>query len=103
MLIGDRMKQFRKERNFTIRETAACTRVPAASIRAFEANEVSPSIRTLERFCTGMDITLSEFFCEGAAPASRSEMADAFLKDFESLPPSQKEIVVLLIEVLAKQ
>lgn len=60
-----------------------------------------PSIPTLEAICTGLGITLSQFFAENAMVELSPELNELFV-GWARLTPEQKQVVQHLIQVFQK-
>lgn len=65
---GARLKAEREARKLSQRQLAAAAGVTAAMISMIEQNRTSPSIATMKKILAGLNIPLSAFFAEDAAP-----------------------------------
>jgi len=62
-VITNRFMQLCKERNITINELANISGVtPSTAYSMMDKSRREISIRTIKKFCDGLDITLGEFF-----------------------------------------
>jgi transcriptional regulator with XRE-family HTH domain len=61
MEIGSRLKFIRKLRCMSLRDVAAKARCSVAVLSEIELNHVSPTLRTMEKVCTSLDITVADF------------------------------------------
>lgn len=62
-VITSRFLQLCKERNITINELANISGVtPSTAYSMMDKNRRDISIRTIKKFCDGLEITLGEFF-----------------------------------------
>ena len=73
MVIADRLKTWRTEREHSIRALAGISGVSASMISKIEAGKVSPSVATLSKLVEAMNAGLHEFF-GGAGRADASEL-----------------------------
>lgn len=60
MNIGARLHQIRKARHLTLQHMSKATGVSASAFSKIERNELSPTIGTLQRIATGLDIDLMD-------------------------------------------
>jgi transcriptional regulator with XRE-family HTH domain len=60
--LGSRLRALRKERDLTQRELASRAGVSANAISLIERNEISPSVATLQRLATALNVKISYFF-----------------------------------------
>ncbi len=62
-LIVERFKELCSERNIKINELANISGVtPSTAYSMFDPNRREVSIRTIKKFCDGLEISLGEFF-----------------------------------------
>ncbi len=62
-VITDRFLELCKERNMTINELATVSGVtPSTAYSMMDKGRREISIRTIKKFCDGLEITLGEFF-----------------------------------------
>lgn len=62
-VITDRFLELCKERNMTINELATVSGVtPSTAYSMMDKERREISIRTIKKFCDGLEITLGEFF-----------------------------------------
>lgn len=60
MNIGARLHQIRKERHLTLQNVSKATGVSASAFSKIERNELSPTIGTLQRIASGLNLDLME-------------------------------------------
>jgi len=92
--IGKRIYDLRTSQKMSAKELAKKAGVSAAFISALEHHTTSASIATLEYLCSGLDISLSEFFQEDEAPLDVE-----LLHKFANMNTQQKTAILNLIEV----
>ncbi len=61
-LLGTKLRNLRKERNLSQRDLAGQAGVSANAISLIERNEISPSVVTLQRLATALNVKISYFF-----------------------------------------
>lgn len=62
--VGKRLRRIRQERKISIRELAENSGLTHAFISLVERNKTSPSVSSLKKLLTALDITLADFFSE---------------------------------------
>ena len=98
---GDHGKRLREVRRLTQDELAKRGGLAADTVRRLEHQEFSPSLRTLRKVCTGLDVSLSAMFSSfelGDMPEEMSRIPALLLGR------SQAELVLaehMLLELLA--
>lgn len=60
--LGSKLRNLRKERSLSQRELAGQAGVSANAISLIERNEISPSVVTLQRLATALNVRISYFF-----------------------------------------
>ena len=60
----DRVKELAAERNMTIYQLAETCNVPYQTLKSTEARHGQLKLETIDRICSGLDITLHDFFPE---------------------------------------
>lgn len=68
-LIARRLKGFREENGLSLDAAARATSVSKAMLGQIERMESTPTIATLWKIASGLDISFSSFFAVGSAPA----------------------------------
>jgi transcriptional regulator with XRE-family HTH domain len=62
--LGLKLRKLRKERDLSQRDLAGQSRVSANAISLIERNEISPSVATLQRLASALNVKMSYFFEE---------------------------------------
>lgn len=62
--LGDRIKHLRKQKGLTQDQVAEQANIDSKSLSRLERNVFNPSIETLERLATSLDVRLQDFFIE---------------------------------------
>jgi transcriptional regulator with XRE-family HTH domain len=68
VLIGKKLKQLRESKDFTQRDIKKKTNLRSAYISRVEKGHTTPSVATLEKYATAVDVHLYELFYEGDEP-----------------------------------
>lgn len=68
---GARLKAERETRKLSQRQLASAAGVTAAMISMIEQNRTSPSVATLKKILTGLNMPLSAFFAEEEGPPTK--------------------------------
>lgn len=77
----ERIKRMCRERNFSCYELAKRSGIPYSTLNTLLLKGTQPSLPTLNKLCTGLGITLQQFFAEE--------------EDFQVLTEAQKECLSL--------
>jgi transcriptional regulator with XRE-family HTH domain len=92
LLVGDRIRTLRKDRNLTQSELAASIGIQQSDLCRMENGEYKVSLETLFKILSIFQINIAEFFHE-ETPPSISEKDVDFLREFQKLDfDSQREV-----------
>lgn len=92
LLVGDRIRTLRKDRNLTQSELAASIGIQQSDLCRMENGEYKVSLETLFKILSIFQINIAEFFHEEAPPAISEKDVD-FLREFQKLDiESQREV-----------
>ncbi len=61
--IGNRVRVLRTKQNLTQAQLASDINKDQQNIQRLESGRYNPSIKFLNEVCSGLDITIQEFFC----------------------------------------
>lgn len=64
MLVGVKLRELRKQKKLSLRNLADLTGLNINTISLMENGKISPSVSTLQRLSTALDVTISVFFEE---------------------------------------
>jgi transcriptional regulator with XRE-family HTH domain len=64
MNVGERLRSLRKAKGLTTTEIAKKVNVSQSYISRFENNRAVPDVDMLEKICSALSISLSDFFAE---------------------------------------
>jgi transcriptional regulator with XRE-family HTH domain len=92
LLVGDRIRTLRKDRNLTQSELAASIGIQQSDLCRMENGEYKVSLETLFKILSIFQINIAEFFHENAPPNISEKDVD-FLREFQKLDyESQREV-----------
>lgn len=74
MDVGGTLKHFRKWTRMSIRDLAEKAGCSIAVISKIELNRISPTLRTLEKLCNAMGVTVADFLRPPAPPISETTL-----------------------------
>ncbi len=101
-LVGQRIRQLRKDRGLTQAELASRVSIQQSDLCRMETGEYKVSLETLFRILKIFEMNVGEFFHE--APAGEITPSEAeVLADFRGLPPAAQDEVRHFIKFLDRQ
>ena len=86
---GARLKAEREARKLSQRQLAAVANVTAAMISMIEQNRTSPSIATMKKILSGLNMPLSAFFAEDEPIETKWHFTK---EDFREISPRGSEV-----------
>ena len=89
------------ERRWTQAYLAQMTGIAQSSLGRIMAKESLPSLPTLEKICEALDVTLSQFFCEGD-PDDLTQPQSEVLAIWNDLSVQEQEVVLAMLRGLQK-
>jgi len=92
LLVGDRIRILRKDRNLTQAELAASIGIQQSDLCRMENGEYKVSLETLFKILSIFQINIAEFFHE-ETPPSISEKDVDFLREFQKLDTESQRAV----------
>lgn len=98
-----RITELRKDRNWSEYQLSKAADLPQSTISSWYSKEMQPSLSSLEKICAGFGITPSQFFSDGEGPVYLSKAQLAFLEEYDSLTPGQKETLHLILNGMREQ
>lgn len=90
--------RLRLKRGWTEYELAKRSELTQSTISGWYREKRIPTLATLEKVCTGLGITLSEFFAEGEDPVSLTPKQRAMLDHWSALDETQQRIIMELLQ-----
>jgi HTH-type transcriptional repressor of puuD len=95
MKIGKRIQQIRMKKNMSGNQLAKLASISQSTICQVEMDSKSPTIKTLEKICYALDVSLAEFFSarEESLPNRHGELYGAIM----TLTPAQQAALIRVI------
>ena len=90
--IADNMIELCEKRGISKYRLAQMTGIAQSSLGRIMAKESLPSLPTLEKICEALDVTLSQFFCEGD-PDDLTQPQSEVLAIWNDLSAQEQEVV----------
>ena len=99
--IADNMIELCEKRGISKYRLAQMTGIAQSSLGRIMAKESLPSLPTLEKICEALDVTLSQFFCEGD-PDDLTQPQSEVLAIWNNLSVQEQEVVIAMLRGLQK-
>lgn len=107
MDIAKRLNDLCNQRGLTGYRLAKLSGVPQAQLHQYMAGQKSPGIQVLEKICSGLDISISDFFSGDEFTSSESteknQRFDALHQLVDEVPEERREEVRRFIEFTIEQ
>ena len=100
MDILNRIADLRCRKGWSEYELAKRSDLPQSTISSWYKKEMLPSIPSLEKICTGLGITLCQFFCEEEQAVTLTPEQKKLLHQYSYLTDAQKEKLDLFLQGL---
>ena len=91
MTIGNKIKQYRKDKKLTQQQLADLTNRSKSTIEKYESNKVTPSFKVLEEIAKALDVNYNDFFDK---PRKTGHKWDRF-NDLIDIPKMKIELAEL--------
>lgn len=105
--VTERMNQLLHERNWTIYRLAKESDIAYSSLNNIFVRNTVPSVLTLEKICSGFQITMSQFFEPDTPIIANSDMLSTDERDiidtYRKLCKSDKQLFKAYLDGLAKR
>lgn len=101
MNFGERLKEVRKEKSYTLEKLADLCNTSETVIRNYEKSRRIPSIKMLVKLCNSLDVTPYYFLQDELTNNPCSEM-DRLINEIESLSPNKKSLLIDFLQILKK-
>ena len=98
----ERIKRLMEERGWTAYQLAKQSDIPQSTLSNLFKRSTIPSIPTLERICSGLGITLGQFFAEGTLVEMTEEQRELF-QDWALLDAEDKRLIQQLVKALERK
>lgn len=90
--------RLRLERGWSEYELAQNSGLSQSTISTWYRKNQTPTIKTLDKVCIGLGISLSQFFAEGTDAIVLTEEQKEMLDNWSALNTTQRKIVLELIK-----
>ena len=101
--LGERIKNYRKEKGFTQKELAEKTNLSRSHIASIEGNQYTPSLSTLKEIASALNIDASDLLSNTQKHPSLTQKdqieIDEYLANFENELLSQTGLMLSLIHI----
>ena len=98
----DEITRLRLKRGWSEYELAKYSGLSQSTISTWYRKGQTPTIQTLEKVCSGLGVTLSQFFAEGDDVVALTEEQRMILDHWAALNQNQKKAVMDLLENMQK-
>jgi transcriptional regulator with XRE-family HTH domain len=98
--VGLRIRTLRKERNLSQEKLALLTGISPTYLGQLERNTKNPTLKTIEKICFALDISLKEFFDDADKP---NNSQDSISKQISVLVSKESETTKNAIITIIKQ
>ena len=96
--VGQRIRAIRKQRGLSLEALALKCDMNAAFLGHIERDLRCPTLYTLERISTGLEIHLAELFLDNRATLSNAVAVQHFSDAISSLSPAQIERILDIVD-----
>ena len=97
MEVGQRIRQLREKKNYTLNKLANHAGVSQSYLRDVELENKNPTIAFLSLICQSLDISLKDFFNEDS-----DFLNDPLMQAIYKLTPEQKESLLNFLTTITK-
>lgn len=99
MEVGQRIRQLREQKNYTLNKLANHAGVSQSYLRDVELENKNPTIAFLSIICQSLDISLKDFFNE---ESDADFLNDPLMQAIYKLTPEQKEALLKFLTTMIK-
>lgn len=99
--IADTIEDLCKKRGISKYRLAQMTGIAQSSLGRIISKDNLPSITTLEKICSALDVTLSQFFL-GENAKNLTEQQNEVLEIWNNLSTNEQEIVIAMLRGLQR-
>lgn len=96
--ILEEISRLRKARNWSEYDLAKHSGIPQSTISTWYRKNQIPTVKSLEKICNGVGITMSQFFAEGDDLISLLPKQREMLDNWASLSEKQQELFLELFK-----
>lgn len=98
----ERIDRLRVEQNMTMYQLASKATLSKNTVKGIYRQDRFPNLQTLLRLCEAFGLSLAEFFSYESRGMEYSKQEVELMRLFKALGETEREIVVRLVEVLAR-
>lgn len=103
MDIRQRLKTLMDERGLNMYSLAKRSNVSWNTIKNFYARDSKPTLTTIELLCSGLGITLAQFFDEEGASVSLTAEQQYVLDRWSRISDEEKQIISGMLDVMVSK
>jgi len=90
--------ELREARNWSEYQLAERANIPQSTINSWYRKNMTPSISSLEKICTALDISLSQLFAKSSEQYELTDEQKSLIEKWSKLNEEQKEAILNLID-----
>ena len=90
--------ELREARNWSEYQLAERANIPQSTINSCYRKNMTPSISSLEKICTALDISLSQLFAKSSEQYELTDEQKSLIEKWSKLNEEQKEAILNLID-----
>lgn len=94
--INQRIATLCKEKGYSWYRLSALSGIPVSTIVSIINRNNAPTIPTLQKLCTALDLTLAQFFSEGFETTTQTQ--NKYLYEFNRLDNHEQDLVLAYIQ-----
>ena len=99
----ERIKQLSRERNYSNYELAKRSGIPYSTLNTLLLKGAQPSLPTLKRLCSGLGISLQQFFTDDLESAGLTNAQKDCLSLFNILTHEEQNLAIAYMKGLARK
>lgn len=96
----ERITYLREQKNWTEYQLAEQSGLTQSTISSWYRKNIVPSIPSLEKVCTALGVTLSQFFAEDSESFSLTPSQKKLLEESGKLTPTQQNALIAFFKTL---
>ena len=104
-MIGQRIRELRKQRLWTQKDLGARAGIEPKNIGGYESGRLTASRKTLEKFAQALEVSLEELIAAAASPAPKQEDGELLelVREMHGLPEAERAHLKWMISVALRQ
>lgn len=100
MEIGNRVKQLREYKKYSINKLANMAGVSQSYLRDVELCNKNPTVAFISLICDALDISLQDFFCDDSQTGI---LNDPIIQAIYKLTPEQKNALLVFLKTMQSE